>query len=157
MIFIKDWIFLFVPVLLNGLVVLTIQILFETKKIKRNEKIPVLKQLVTKTKEFNNAFIVENIKLYQEETDISSSLNIFQNFIVEIIKIYDSNMFHLKKAKKEIDNLQTSWESFKENFNNTTMPISMDDSKMLADKLNNVKKELQKLIQKLDKLIVKVI
>lgn len=153
---VKDWILLIVPIIFNGVFVLTIQLVFENKKLKRETKMPCYKEFSKLLKNLNETFIQENIDIQIKSRDVNESLKLFGELIIEIIKYYDSNKLYLSEISRYYELFITSWYDFLNTTKTVKNPLTVSDKNELGEKNQMVKKDLENLNLKLDNLILKI-
>lgn len=153
---VKDWILLIVPIIFNGVFVLTIQLVFENKKLKRETKMPCYKEFSKLLKNLNETFIQENIDIQIKSRDVNESLKLFGELIIEIIKYYDSNKLYLSEISRYYELFITSWYDFLNTTKTVKNPLTVSDKNELGEKIQMVKKDLENLNLKLDNLILKI-
>lgn len=146
---IKDWLLLIVPIVSNGIILYFFQRCFEKRQDLRND---VIKVFWNKLQELNDAFIQANIETMKtEELEkskiVNKNLMIIQEFILELIKYYDTNQYDLKVFAIFFNDLQKKWQDFQDTCNEYR-PVNIDDEikLKLGEKLQLVKEANQKLI-----------
>ena len=151
----KDWILLLVPIVFNGILVLFIQICFEQKKMRKEIKMPYYRQFSDLLKKLNNTFVSENFEVQINGKDVVKAIPVFQQYIFEILKYYDSNRLYLKKITTDYVCLINSWADFNKQVKRTKGALSEKNRKILGEKLQNVKLKLDKLNYVVDKVMLK--
>ena len=152
----KDWILLFVPIVVNGFIIYIFQKIVSTKFERLNKKQGLRDEAILlfwrKLQNLNTVFIQANVSANESPNNLNTGLMEMRNNMLDIIEYYDTNIYDLGDFKDEYNCLNTSWNDFAtvlQSFQN--IAPTQQNQRTLGEKLQIVKENNLKLISSVRK------
>lgn len=152
----KDWILLFVPIVVNGFIIYIFQKIVSTKFERLNKKQGLRDEAILlfwrKLQNLNTVFIQANVSANESPNNLNTGLMEMRNNMLDIIEYYDTNIYDLGDFKDEYNCLNTSWNDFVtvlQSFQN--IAPTQQNQRTLGEKLQIVKESNLKLISSVRK------